>query len=179
MKTKQQIIDDIIRTEGGYVNDSADSGGKTKYGITIDVARAFGYAGQMRDMPRETAWDIYARRYWDAVNGDALSALSVAVAFEIVDTSVNMGQAVAVKFLQRALNVLNVSGSLYNELTIDGQAGPMTIQALKTYLGTRDESVLLKALNCLQGAYYIELAERRGKDERFVYGWLKNRVKFG
>jgi len=36
--------------------------------------------------------------------------------------------------------------------------------------------VLCRALNCLQGAYYIELAERREKDERFVYGWLKNRV---
>ena len=31
-------------------------------------------------------------------------------------------------------------------------------------------------LNCLQGAYYVDLAERREKDQRFMYGWLTHRV---
>jgi len=35
---------------------------------------------------------------------------------------------------------------------------------------------MVLALNCLQGAFYVELAEKREKDERFVYGWLLNRV---
>lgn len=177
MSVKQQIIDDILRVEGGYVNDPADSGGETNFGITEDVARAFGYTGDMRDMPRATAFDIYAARYWDAVRGDELAELSAAVAFEVVDTGVNMGQPRAVKFLQRALNVLNLGGRLYPDLSVDGLSGPMTIAALRQYLDTRDEGALLKALNCLQGAAYIELAERREKDERFVYGWLRNRVE--
>lgn len=176
MKTKAEIIDDIIRVEGGYVNDPADSGGETNFGITEEVARAFGFTGAMRGMPRATAFDIYAARYWDAVRGDELAALSEAVAFEVVDTGVNMGQARAVTFLQRSLNVLNLGGKLYPDLTVDGLAGAMTTNALRQYLAVRDEGALLKALNCLQGAYYIELAERREKDERFVYGWLRNRV---
>lgn len=176
MKSKQEIIDDIIRVEGGYVNDPADSGGETNFGITEEVARAFGYTGAMRDMPRATAFDIYAARYWDAVRGDELAALSEPVAFEVVDTGVNMGQARAVTFLQRSLNVLNVGGKLYPDLIVDGLAGPMTTNALRQYLDVRDEGALLKALNCLQGAAYVELAERREKDERFVYGWLRNRV---
>lgn len=172
----RDIINRIIEVEGGYVNDPSDSGGATKYGVTEDVAVAYGYTGDMQDLPRSVAFEIYKKRYWDAVRGDDLAALSGAVAAEVVDTGVNMGQSRAVKFLQRALNVLNVGGELYDDLEPDGLAGPITVQALREYLAERDESALLKALNCLQGAYYIELAERREKDERFVYGWLTHRV---
>lgn len=173
---KEAIINEIIRVEGGYVNDPRDSGGETNYGVTEAVARAYGYAGPMRDMPREAAFDIYAARYWDAVKADDMLALSENVAAEVVDTGVNMGPGRAGHILQRVLNVLNVGGSLYPDLVVDGAIGPMTIQALRTYLAERNELVLCRALNCLQGAYYIELAERREKGERFVYGWLKNRV---
>jgi lysozyme family protein len=174
---KNKIIDDIIAAEGGYVNDPADSGGETNYGITVEVARAAGYGGPMVDLPRGVAFNIYAARYWDAVGADKLAALSEAVAAEVVDTAVNMGASRAVRFLQRALNVLNAGATVFNDLTVDGQIGPSTIAALSIYLTKRDEAVLVKALNCLQGAYYIELAERREKDEKYVYGWLTNRVK--
>lgn len=170
---KQQIIDRIIKVEGGYVDDPADSGGATNFGITEAVARAHGYTGDMRDLPRSVAFEIYAGRYWDSVGADDMPD---AIAAEVVDTAVNMGTKRAVTFLQRALNALNARGQLYADLTVDGLSGPATIGALREYLAVRSESALLKALNCLQGAYYIELAERREKDERFVYGWLTHRV---
>lgn len=173
---KERIINEIIRVEGGYVNDPSDSGGETNFGITVAVARANGYNGAMRDLPRSVAFDIYSAKYWDAVKGDDLVKLSEHVAEEAVDTSVNMGSGRAGKFLQRALNVLNKRGSLYKDITVDGVIGEATVSALRAYLDTRDEETLVKALNCLQGAYYIALAERREKDERFVYGWFKNRV---
>lgn len=173
---KERIINEIIRVEGGYVNDPADSGGETNFGITEAVARANGYTGAMRDMPREVAFDIYSAKYWDAVKGDHILTLSEPVAEEVVDTSVNIGSARAGKFLQRALNSLNNESKLYPDLKVDGGIGPATLSALGMYLGSRSDFVLCRALNCLQGAYYIELAERREKDERFVYGWLKNRV---
>ena len=173
---KERIINEIIRVEGGYVNDPKDSGGETNFGITVAVARDHGYNGPMRVMPREVAFDIYSAKYWDAVKGDQLVELSEAVAEEAVDTSVNMGPGRAGKFLQRALNVLNSEAKLYADLTVDGAIGPATLSALAAYLDQRNELVLSRALNCLQGSFYIELAERREKDERFVYGWLKNRV---
>ena len=37
--------------------------------------------------------------------------------------------------------------------------------------------VLVVMLNALQGAFYVTLAERREKDERFVFGWFANRVR--
>lgn len=173
MHFKDKIINEIIRVEGGYVNDPRDSGGETNFGITVAVARANGYNGDMRDMPRSVAFDIYSAKYWDAVRGDDLVELSEAVAEEVVDTSVNMGPGRAGKFLQRALNVLTDAG-----LKVDGAIGPATLGALRKYMGKRDdEETLCKALNCLQGSYYIDLAERREKDRAFIYGWLKNRVK--
>lgn len=173
---KTRIINYIIEVEGGYVNDPRDSGGETNFGITLKVARVNGYTGHMRDLPRQTAFDIYVAKYWGAVRADDLLALSQAVAEEVVDTGINCGTGRAGRFLQRALNVLNKRAKLYPDLRVDGRIGPATISALRGYLATRDEGTLVKALNCLQGAKYIELAERREKDERFVYGWLKNRV---
>lgn len=174
---KARIINEIIRVEGGYIDDPNDSGGETNFGITVTVARAAGYKGHVRDLTRVVAFNIYAAKYWDAVCGDELSELSEAIAEEVVDTSVNMGPGRAGKFLQRALNVLNNQAKLYKDLKVDGGIGPKTISMLRTYLMNRDAEVLSKALNCLQGAFYIELAEHREKDEKFIYGWFKNRVK--
>lgn len=173
---KAEIINHVIELEGGYVNDACDSGGETNFGITVAVARECGYSGEMCDMPHEVAFSIYSARYWDAVKADELLTMSEPLACEIVDTSINMGPGRAGKFLQRALNVLNGRESLYPDVTVDGMIGPGTLKALAEYLDARDDSVLLTALKCLQGAFYIELCERREKDEAFVYGWLKNRV---
>lgn len=173
---KTDIINDIIRVEGGYVNDSSDSGGATNFGITVAVARSYGYTGDMRDLPRETAFDIYTAKYWEAVKADDIIKLSEAVAAEVVDTSVNMGPNRAGTFLQRSLNVLNNRGSSYPDLVVDGNIGTASISALSSYLNTRTDKVLVRMLNCLQGAYYVTLAERREKDERFIFGWFDNRV---
>ena len=45
----EQYLDELIKREGGYVNNPADRGGATKYGITEAVARANGFKGNMRD----------------------------------------------------------------------------------------------------------------------------------
>lgn len=174
---KKRIINEIIRVEGGYVDDPDDSGGETNFGITVAAAREYGYTGSMRDMPREVAFDIYSIKYWDSIRGDEISLLAERVAEEVVDTSVNMGPGRAGKFLQRALNALNNREQLYRDLKVDGNIGMATLSALSQYLDTRDEETLVKMLNCLQGAFYVVLAERREKDERFIYGWFKNRVK--
>lgn len=173
---KDQIINEIIRVEGGYVNDPSDSGGETNYGITKAVAVSFGYTGSIKDMPRQVAFDIYSAKYWDSVRGDGLAGLSERVAEEVVDTAVNMGVKRASEFLQRSLNVLNDREKYYNDISADGIIGDGTLMALESCIFKRSDEVLVKILNCLQGAFYVELAERREKDERFINGWFKNRV---
>lgn len=162
------IIDKIIQVEGGYVNDPSDSGGETNMGVTLATARSYGYQGDMKDLPYDTAFAIYKAMYWNPVRAFMMPH---SVAEEVVDTAVNMGVARAGKFLQRVLNVL---GDV--QLVVDGQVGPATEKALSAYLAKRDEETLVKALNCLQGSFYIKLAEDRTKDRKFVYGWLRNRV---
>lgn len=174
---KQHIIDDIIHVEGGFVDDPNDSGGATNYGITEAVARSYGYTGHMRDLPRSVAFDIYVAKYWDAVLADKIRVISNPVAAEVVDTAVNMGTGRAGTFLQRSLNVLNDRGRLYPDIKIDGRIGPGTISALESLVKIRGDATLVKMLNCLQGAFYVDLAERREKDEKFINGWFKNRVQ--
>jgi lysozyme family protein len=187
------LIDALIDREGGYVSHPDDKGGPTCFGITEAVARAHGYAGSMRQLPRAEAAAIYRRLYWQRPRLDEVATRSARLAAELFDTGVNMGPAVAVTFLQRALTALNRSGKDYPDLTPDGRIGPATLAALDTFLtargsspavrvdggdqqGTSGETVLLRALEALQGERYLRLAERRPANEAFLYGWLANRI---
>jgi lysozyme family protein len=174
------LIDALIDREGGYVDNPADKGGPTCFGITEAVARAHGYAGSMRSMPREEAVAIYRRLYWQRPRLDEIATRSERIAAELFDTGVNMGPAVAITFLQRALTALNRNAKDYPDLTPDGRVGPATLAALDTFLRVRGkgsgETVLLRALEALQGERYLRLAERRPANEAFLYGWLANRI---
>lgn len=176
---KDQFINGIIDREGGYVNDPDDHGGETNWGVTVAVARAYGYVGPMKDMPRTVAYHIYSKLYWDVLHLDAIEALSPRLAEELADTGVNMGVARAAEFLQRCLNALNNQQKDYKDMPVDGKIGKKTLEVLQKYMakrGVRGELVLFRALNCLQGAKYITLAETRQTDEKFLFGWLLNRV---
>ena len=121
------MIDALIDREGGYVNHPADKGGPTCFGITEAVARAQGYAGPMRQLPRDEASAIYKRLYWSRPGFDRIAGRSVTLASELFDTGVNMGPAVAVTFLQRALTALNRNGQDYPDLVPDGRIGAQTL----------------------------------------------------
>lgn len=173
------LIDGLIEREGGYVDHPADKGGATCFGITDTVARANGYAGPMRQLPRELAVAIYRRLYWSRPRFDAVAGHSQRLAAELFDTGVNMGPAVAITFLQRALTALNRNGKDYPDLTPDGRIGSETLAALDAFLRIRPgsgETVLLRAIEALQGERYLRLAERRPANEAFLYGWLVNRI---
>ncbi|KMS57939.1 glycoside hydrolase family 108 protein [Sphingobium cupriresistens] len=172
-------IDEVIRREGGYVNHPNDRGGPTNWGITQQVARAYGYAGDMKALPRATAVAIYRERYWTAPKFDQLAAVFPEIGHEIFDTGINMGTAAAAKFVQRVLNVCNRGAADYPDITADGLVGKMTIAAangLKAKRGTAAGEVLRKAIDGLQAARYVEIAEANPTQESFAFGWLANRV---
>ncbi len=173
---KREVIDEVISKEKGYVNHLSDSGKETNWGITLFTARKNGWLGEMKDMPRSFAFQIYSDVYWGSVKVDDILALSEIVAEEIVDTCILMGSHRASVILQRCLNVFNRRENLYQDIKSDGMIGPATITALSSYLDNRDAVTLVKAMNSLQGAFLLELAERREKDEDFIYGWIRNRA---
>lgn len=174
------LIDAIIGREGGYSDHPADRGGATRWGVTEAVARAYGYHGSMRDLPREIAANIYRERYWTRAGLPGVAAHYDALAAELFDIAVNMGVRTAGKFLQRSLNVLNGAGQLYSDIDPDGDIGPMTLAALAGYRrkrGVEGGDVLWQAVHSLRGARYIEISEERPANEAFTYGWFRRMVE--
>lgn len=174
--TIEDMIEATIGHEGGYSNHPDDTGGATMWGITERVARRHGYTGNMHELPREKAVAIYRQEYAIAPGFAAVAEIYPRVGAELFDTGVNMGPKWPSTWLQMCLNALNNQGAFYSDIEEDGDVGPVTLNALKSYRrrrGAEGEEVLLKALNCLQGARYIDLTRARQRNESFAYGWFK------
>ena len=107
----------LLGHEGGYVNHPNDPGGETNWGVTVAVAREFGYSGPMKDLPVETAKRIYKAQYWDAVRADEMPS---GIRYPLFDAAVNSGVRQSVKWLQRAVFVQD-----------DGIIGPRTLMATR------------------------------------------------
>jgi lysozyme family protein len=114
MSSFDYAFDALIGNEGGYVNDPRDPGGETMWGVTARVARAHGWTGGMKDLPRDTAKSIAKTVYWDPLRLDELDAH---VAFQMLDANYNGGDTV--RWAQKA------SGAV-----VDGKIGEKTIAAI-------------------------------------------------
>jgi lysozyme family protein len=180
MRSVSDIINHVLEVEGEkYTNDPADSGGPTKWGWTEKSLRAMGWFGDVRDLDRETAYGLYFRRFVIKSGYQGIFDLDKEIAAELVDTAVNMGESHAGRFLQVALNAFNDGGKHYPDIAEDGVVGRTTVRTLKAFLdhrGADGKVVMLRALNCQQGARYLELSAKYPKNERFAYGWILNRV---
>lgn len=173
-------ITQLIEREGGYSNDPDDAGGETMYGVTVAVARKYGYMGPMNMLPRSTAAAILRTIYWTEPKFDQVAVMNQRIAEEMLDTGVNMGVYWSGKFLQRALNACNAQGSMYSDVTVDGALGPKTFTALRGFLqirGTRGIDVMMRLLNGQQAVRYLEISESKETNEKFTYGWILNRVE--
>ena len=90
----------LLGFEGGYSNDAADPGGKTRFGVTEAEARRNGYEGDMQDLPQDLARKIYKANYWDACKCESLPET---VRYDVFDAAVNSGTGQAAKWLQAAV----------------------------------------------------------------------------
>src|SRR5574343_1427713 len=88
----------VLEHEGGYVNDPADAGGETKYGIS---KRSYPHLNIMA-LTREQAKKIYYRDWWRRYGYDMIADAGLAA--KTFDLSVNMGAKQAHKLLQRSVN---------------------------------------------------------------------------
>ncbi|WP_445946378.1 glycoside hydrolase family 108 protein [Shewanella sp.] len=176
---KNRLIDELIDREGGYVNDPTDRGGETMYGITLKVARKYGYKGAMRHMPYELAFMIYADIYWAPLKLDEISKISEALSEQLFDFGVNSSPAAAACSLQQALNVLNNRQTLYPDLLADGVLGSRTTAALKSYVSHRKQAgvkVLTEAVRGQRISFCIGIAANDESQEKYSFGWLERIV---
>lgn len=178
--TIDTLIDAVIGREGGYTNHPADKGGPTRWGITEQVARAHGYTGDMRILPRERAAQIYEAQYWRDPGFGAVALRYPAIGELLFDIGVNMGTGIAGTFLQRCLNSFNLNAAHYADLVVDGRLGRVSLLALDAFRQRRGEEGgerLWEAVHSLRGARYIEITEARAANEAFTYGWFGRMVE--
>lgn len=173
-----------MSNEGEYDNDPDDVGGETFRGIArkfhpswegwkyVDKAKTLpNFPESLNSIPQmgEMVKQFYKAKYFDVFRGDDMP---LELAMEMFDTSVNLGTPRAVKFLQTALNVLNRNGSLYADIVDDGAYGANTHNTLYRYLVNGDVNLLVKIINVLQGAHYIEYMRKSPTQEKFARGWF-------
>ncbi|WAL81304.1 hypothetical protein OYT13_15745 [Pandoraea sp. XJJ-1] len=137
MSSFDDAFDALIGNEGGYSNNPADPGGETMFGVTARVARAYGYLGPMRDLPRDTAKAIAKKLYWDPLR---LDELDTRVAFQIFDANYNGGHPVI--WMQGAAGT-----------KVDGLIGPQTIAAVQA----TDPLRFMMRWNSLRLTYFTSL----------------------
>ena len=160
----ERIFDYLLRVEGGYSNDENDKGGKTNWGITEEEARNFGYKGNMQDLTKDFAKNIYLKKYYLGNKLDKV--VNDKVALSICDWAVNSGRN-GTKNVQVALNQINGS-----DLVVDGILGEKSLSALNKV----DEVKFLEKYHDLQRRYYRSKVEADSTQEDFLAGWL-NRVQ--
>lgn len=174
------IVASIFAVEGGYVNNPKDPGGKTNHGVTEAVARKHGYTGDMRDLTKSQATDIYTEDYIVKPGYMPIVELSPAVAEEVIDSGVNAGTGRSSRWFQTSLNMLNRDGQDCPNVAVDGAVGPRTIQTYECLVRVRGKvktcQLMLKLLDAQQASHYMNLSQSDPKFKTFMVGWIDNRI---
>jgi lysozyme family protein len=183
MHSVESIAAEIMRREGGFVNDPDDPGGATKHGVTLKTLQ-----GLKRDLtgdgrvdvadvkalsPAEAA-EIYVRHYFHAPKLDLLPEPLQASVF---DMQVNAG-ANAVRILQRLMAAFGLP------LEDDGVIGPITARTVARAMDAAPDH-LVDAYGIARRAYYYRLADQRPASRKFARardggkgGWIVRAEEF-
>lgn len=183
MKTVQDLANEIVAREGGYVDDPDDPGGATKYGVTLAALRRFGAdksgdgkvtEQDLRRLTRAEAAQIYIRHYY---HGPKLDALPEALRPSVFDMYVNAGSN-AVIVLQRLLNRMG------GNITVDGVIGPETVEAAARAAQAAPDH-LADAYGIARRNYYYALADARPASRKYARtraggkgGWIRRAEEF-
>jgi len=119
MADYRNAIGRVLRTEGGYANDSADAGGETYKGIARNFWPkwpGWGFIDHARNKPnfpnslysisdlQDMVYVFYKTNFWDKIGGDFIDDQDIA--YMLVDSAVNEGIKPAVK---RAQSIVSIS----------------------------------------------------------------------
>ncbi|TLP56434.1 peptidoglycan-binding protein [Parasedimentitalea maritima] len=183
MPSVQQIAEEIVAREGGFVNDPDDPGGATKHGVTIHTLRRLnldltgdGQVGldDVQAISQEQAVEIFVSHYFTAPK---IACLPKLLQPSVFDMYVNAG-ANAVKILQRLLCDMGY------EATVDGVIGPQTIKASRLAANV-GEQALKDAYGVVRRNYYFRLVDRRAASRKYARtraggkgGWIRRAEEF-
>jgi lysozyme family protein len=183
MQSVRSIAEEIVRREGGYVNDPDDPGGATKFGVTIHTMRALGLdldgdggidARDVRLLTRAQAVDIFVEHYF---HRPRIGMLPPALQASVFDMHVNAGSN-AVRILQRLLREMG------HDIVVDGVIGPRTARAAHLALAEAPDH-LVDAYGIARRNYYYAIGDRRPASRKYARrrdggkgGWITRAEEF-
>jgi lysozyme family protein len=148
MSNFYKCIPRILLYEGGYVNDPADPGGETNFGIS---RRSFPNE-DIKNMTKERATEIYKKQYWDACHLDLI--IDPSKALQIFDFSITSGVVTSVELAQHIVGTPE-----------DGKLGPITAKAINDNFYFVDMFIERRI------DYYEAIVKKRPASLKWLSGW--------
>ena len=183
MPSVQDIAEEIVAREGGFVNDPDDPGGATNHGVTIHTLRRLGMdltgdgqvtEADVRRLTRPQAVGIFVEHYYRRPRIDALPE---GLQPSVFDMYVNAGAA-AVRILQRLL------GDMGFPCDPDGVIGPATIRAA-AMAAEAAPGLIADAYAIARRNHYYSLADQRPASRKYARrkdggkgGWITRAEEF-
>jgi lysozyme family protein len=177
----KRALQEVLASEGGYVNDPDDAGGETYLGIArksnpgwagwviVDRVKqsvdsrnyaAMNHALQVQEQLLELTAAFYKKSYWNAVRADEI--VDGHVATVLFDFGVNAGPGTSIKVAKAVLG-----------LPVNGTADDVFIQALNVV--DPEKFVALFSLGKI--SRYLEICKNKPTNKKFFYGWVSRVMK--
>jgi len=181
----------VLAVEGGFVDDPADRGGATKYGISLrflasETKLEFDHdldgdldGADIRALTRQDAVALYHRCFWQRIEADLFP---MPVGEMLFDQAVNGGLGAARKLLQRTINTcLMQVGQSGLKLAVDGAVGPATRAALARvlYHPAIGPEKFADTFRDAVRERYRAIAANNPSQKRFLKGWLARADRLG
>lgn len=172
MNIIEEMLDDIIIKEGGYINHPADKGGPTKYGITLATYSYYKkrkcVANELKLISKEYAKQIYKTLYYYKPKIDQLPFKVQPIIFDI---AVNSGPAKAIQMLQQVLDNLGF------RTHADGTMGPKTLANTERAIESMGPSFVNAIVN-RRKEFYRYIVKNNPNQQVFLKGWLARADSF-
>ena len=145
----------VLKSEGGYVNNPKDPGGETNMGVTKAAwstwLKRTIMPGEMAQLTHADIIPFYKALYWDK---SYCNQLPTGIDYMVFDASVNMGVGQSIRLLQKSLGCV-----------ADGVIGPNTMKAIND----ADVKTLIDKFSAQKEMFYRSLATFA----TFGKGWLR------
>lgn len=180
MANAQKAISKTVTEEGGFQNDSKDTGNfhgginyGTKYGITPGAWLAFYkpkalQTDTIKNLTVTEAVPIYKKNYWDKFRGDEIENDSLAEL--MMFTVVNSGAGQVVTFKQ-------LINTIAGEKVVAETPTPLTSAEIDI-LNSLDAETYFNALKGVRERFYKRLVEKDPVKQKYLKGWLNRLNKY-
>ena len=174
----------VAEWEGGYVNHPLDRGKETNYGITRALADKYGYTGEMKDLPYETALQIFHEEYWVKHNIEPLASVNQKVAEIVYDQLILHGKTRGIEWLQWCANVTDnftqeseegktIVLSMLPSISVDGEIGDGTLEKIQLLIREDKIDRLHDCQRAKQIRFMLGIVIEKPDQRVFLAGWLK------